>query len=158
MPSYKIKRSLTKGDIVDICYELSSVFEVEFKSKYKFRPLDRVEGGIECYEWPGMLPGQVSKQVRFHHIFGSLFPVPTNWEQEWVSENEKDKVVVQHLRKVWTAEDLPNHPENKGEHWAKWFNKREQRNELYFRDIHTKWTKKERVLMVKFLREVTGLI
>ena len=67
-------------------------------------------------------------------------------------------MVVQHLRKVWTAEDLPNHPENKREHWAKWFNKREQRNELYFRDIHTKWTKKERVLMVKFLREVTGLI
>lgn len=157
MPSYKMKRSLTKGDIANICLDLSKMFEEEFGGEHKFRPLSRLEGGIQYYDWPGRLPGQ-DKHVRWTFYFGHWDSVPMNWGQEWLSDEEKDKVVVQHLNKIWTAADLLDYPEKKREQWAKKLNSREQRNSVWFKNRDARWKKRELALMRVFLKDEVGLI
>jgi len=87
---WRTKRTLTKGDIAKFCSELSELFSSNFHGEYKFRPLRRCEGGIECNMWPGRRPKHY-KQIRFHHLLG-IWPkkIETDWPEVWASAYEKD--------------------------------------------------------------------
>jgi len=130
--NWKVKRSLTKSDIVQICVELSKLFSMEFKTEYKFRPLCRVEGGIECYVWPGRGTHEY-KQIRFSDFCGP-WPrtVPNNWQEEWTGEAEKDTVIVKQ-----TICDI--------------FNRGTNKQNIAF-NTHTEWKRGEKSLLKKYMQ------
>jgi len=150
MPSWKLKRSLTKGEFVKICLDLSELFSNEFQADYKFRPLSRCEGGIECHVWPGKCDGQY-KQVRLD--FGHWPWVPQDWRQAWASEAERDNVAVMHATYVWTDRDLPHCSERYRAKYVRMMNTRERHNRLWFKATDTKWKGAEQALMKMYLKD-----
>jgi len=153
MPSWKLKRSLTKGDLVQFCLDLSELFSSEFQAEYRFRPLSRCEGGIECHVWPGKRDGQY-KQVRWVFDFSGWENwVPTDWREAWASEAERDKVIVKHLRHVYTEKDLPDCAEKHRAKFVKQMNSRQTANRMWFKGTDTKWKTKERLLLMKYMKE-----
>jgi len=153
MPTWKLKRSLTKGDLVKFCLDLSELFSSEFQAEYRFRPLCRVDGGIDCHVWPGKR-GMQWKQIRWVYDFGGWENgVPGDWREAWASDVERDKVVVRHLSRVYTEEDLPNCPEKYRAKIAKKMNNRQTPNKIGFRGTDTKWTRAEQRLVRRYMLE-----
>jgi len=135
LPHWKLKRSLTKSDIVQFCVELSELFSVEFQTEYKFRPLSRVEGGIECYKWPGRGTNEY-KQIRFSDFTMECpwpDPVPDNWLEEWTSEPEKDSVIVKHM--IYNI-----------------CYRRAEKHNIVF-DTYTEWKRTEKSLLKKYMQD-----
>jgi len=133
---WKLKRSLTKSDLVQFCLELSELFSTKFQAEYKFRPLSRVEGGIECYIWPGRRSDEY-KQIRFSDFTWECpwpDPVPDNWQEEWTSKSEKGSVIVEQ-----TIYNI-------------WYRRTETHNIVF--DTYTKWKKVEQLLLKKYMQNL----
>ncbi len=86
-----IQKNMTKADIAGICLQACR----EFGEEYDFKPLDRVEGGIDCVNWPDRKPNQ-HKSVRFPLNLNHCWPqpTPTNWHQTWLDSASPTNDVV----------------------------------------------------------------
>ena len=152
-----MKRSLTRGDIVGICLELSKLFEENFGGEHKFRPLKRIEGGVEYFSWPGKREQQC-KEIKCILYWGAWPWVQSDWEQAWLTDEQKDCVAVSHQEHVWTTEQFPYGSEKSKERFVKILNNTERRNMLWLKHLDTRWKKKEVALIRKYLKDTVQCI
>jgi hypothetical protein len=86
--TFDLQCDITKNDIYQICQDLECAFHlVLHEDNYKFVPLKRLEGGIECICWPKRKQNE-SKQIKFTCKQIKWPWITAKWKKEWKGNNE----------------------------------------------------------------------